>query len=376
MCMRTIVTTLTLVVLLASLALSQYSARESFEYPIGDSLVSMGKAANGFAGPWTRYVSAGWGNYSETYTDTTASIETGLTPLAYNDLIYPISNLGSWASVSTPGGWGATAVDQRLLDKTWPNTKGQIYWISFVFDQGPVPTSGVYDLSTFYTVKLLYNTNELLAIGKQGGANVYSCGSGWSGNPDDASLTEMTTDPVWLVTKIVMSGDTNSRTYMWINPDPNGGEPDTNVADVKRWSGMINGFNTVTVSNGGNDKITTNYDEIRLGTDWNSVSAPVVVTGVSKQITSLQPGKFDLGQNYPNPFNPTTRMNYSVNHTGYISLKVYNVLGQHVATLFEGVKQAGTYEATFNATRLSSGIYFVRLQNATNAVVKKMMLVK
>ena len=361
-------------------AIVQYSARESFEYPANDSLAQKGTAVNGFGGPWTYYAGAAWGNYSDTYTDTTASAIVGHVPISYGDLAYPITNVGSNVSVFTPGGWAATAVYQRQLDKTWPNTAGKTYWVSFIFDQGPMPLAG-YDLSTFYTVKLLYNTNELLAIGKQGGANVYSCGSGWSGNADDASTTDMTPGPVWLVTKIVMSGDTSTsqstmRTYMWINPDPAGAEPDTNVADVKRWSGMPNGFNTVTVSNGGNDKITTNFDEIRLGTDWNSVSSVIALTGVTEKAVTNQPAKFGLSQNYPNPFNPTTQIDYTINKTGLVTLKVYNLLGQQVATLYEGMRSAGTFKASFNASNLPSGVYFARLQAGSNSMTKKMLLLK
>jgi hypothetical protein len=357
----------------------QYAAHESFDYTAsGDSLSQKGTATDGWSGPWTQFAGGGWGNRSALFTDTTASVTVGLTPMAYADLIYPITNVGSHVSVSTPGSWGATDVYMRPLDKQWPNQAGKNYWVSFVFDQGPVPTSGAYDNSTFYTVKLYDSTaRELLAIGKQGGANVYSCGSGWSGDPNDPSLVEMTTDPVWLVTKMVMTGatDTIVRTYMWINPDPTGTEPDTNVADVKRWSRMPNGFNLVTVSNGGNDKITTNYDEIRLGTDWTSVSYDFG-TDVKQVASQNQPNRFNLSQNYPNPFNPTTQLNYMVKQSGFVSLKVYNLLGQHVATLYEGVRQAGDYQVTFNASNLPSGVYFARLQNGTNSITKKMMLLK
>ncbi len=95
-----------------------------------------------------------------------------------------------------------------------------------------------------------------------------------------------------------------------------------------------------------------------------------------KQQTSAIPGKFDLAQNYPNPFNPTTTIDYSVPQTGTVSLKVYNLLGQEIATLFSGVQQAGNHAAVFDGSRLASGVYFYKLQAGSNAMTKKLVLLK
>ena len=73
------------------------------------------------------------------------------------------------------------------------------------------------------------------------------------------------------------------------------------------------------------------------------------------------PNEFMLSQSYPNPFNPTTRINYSVPKSSYITLKVYNILGEEVTTLFEGFRQQGNYTAIFDASGLSSGMYIYRM---------------
>jgi hypothetical protein len=88
------------------------------------------------------------------------------------------------------------------------------------------------------------------------------------------------------------------------------------------------------------------------------------------------PGAFLLAQNYPNPFNPSTKINYQISQNDFVSLKVYNVLGNEVATLVNEVKPAGNYEVTFDARSLSSGTYFYKLQAGSFVETKKMMLLK
>ena len=89
------------------------------------------------------------------------------------------------------------------------------------------------------------------------------------------------------------------------------------------------------------------------------------------------PKVFALAQNYPNPFNPTTTMQFTVPNDGRATLKVYNTLGQKVATLFDGVASAGEYyQATFDGSRFASGIYFARLQFGGQTLVKKLLMTK
>ncbi len=88
------------------------------------------------------------------------------------------------------------------------------------------------------------------------------------------------------------------------------------------------------------------------------------------------PKQFALEQNYPNPFNPTTMIRYELPLASAVSLKVYDVLGREVATLVNERQEAGAYSIPFNATALSSGIYFYRLQAGNFVATKKMMLVK
>ncbi len=98
-------------------------------------------------------------------------------------------------------------------------------------------------------------------------------------------------------------------------------------------------------------------------------------TGVS-QTGDVTPGVFSLEQNYPNPFNPSTTISYQVPVNGLVTLKVFNIVGQEVATLVNEVQQASGYQASFDASKLSSGIYFYTLRAGNFVQTKKMMLLK
>ncbi len=100
------------------------------------------------------------------------------------------------------------------------------------------------------------------------------------------------------------------------------------------------------------------------------------LTGVKKENTETIPSEYTLSQNYPNPFNPTTVINFSIPKTSKIELSVYNVLGQKVATLLNKELSAGSYKYDFNASNLTSGIYFYKLQTENYSQTKKMMLLK
>ncbi len=100
------------------------------------------------------------------------------------------------------------------------------------------------------------------------------------------------------------------------------------------------------------------------------------IVGVNENTISSIPKNFELSQNYPNPFNPSTKIVYSLPKSGNVILKVYNELGKEVNTLVNSFRNAGTYEINFNASELTSGIYFYRLESNGIVDTKKMLLVK
>ena len=88
------------------------------------------------------------------------------------------------------------------------------------------------------------------------------------------------------------------------------------------------------------------------------------------------PGKFELTQNYPNPFNPSTKISWQSPISSHQTLKIYDMLGNEVVTLVDEFREAGRYETTFDASTLSSGIYFYRLQAESFVETKKILLLK
>jgi hypothetical protein len=97
----------------------------------------------------------------------------------------------------------------------------------------------------------------------------------------------------------------------------------------------------------------------------------------SVDVTIAVPIVFALEQNYPNPFNPATNITFTVPANGHATLKVFNTIGQEVATLFNGEAQAGIYNRVqFNASGFTSGLYFSRLEYDGKVQMKRMTLLK
>jgi len=113
--------------------------------------------------------------------------------------------------------------------------------------------------------------------------------------------------------------------------------------------------------------------------DWTIVQNPTLDVGgtlvgrmdpqhwvherlVSVSQKEILPTEYSLEQNYPNPFNPSTTIIYSIPHQGYVTIEVFDVIGSEVSTLIEGELPPGNYKVEFDASNLTSGIYFYRIQ--------------
>lgn len=94
------------------------------------------------------------------------------------------------------------------------------------------------------------------------------------------------------------------------------------------------------------------------------------------EISNLQPIKFALYQNYPNPFNPSTTIKFSLPAQSRVNLEIYNILGERVATLLNKEMESGFHQLEWNASNISSGIYFYKINTGKFSAVKKLMLLK
>ncbi len=138
------------------------------------------------------------------------------------------------------------------------------------------------------------------------------------------------------------------------------------LGDLYHWWGPLSGTNHYTLWAA---QASAEHDTI---TKWLTNG----VTTDAKERPGNLPAKYELSQNYPNPFNPTTQIEYSVPQRSFVTLKVFNVLGQEVATLFSGIQHPGNYTASFNGEKFASGVYFYRLQSGNTTLTRKLLLLK
>jgi len=125
-------------------------------------------------------------------------------------------------------------------------------------------------------------------------------------------------------------------------------------------------YRVTSIDFAGSESVTSN--EVSTDSNWAS----------KKAIENKQEiiYKYNLEDNYPNPFNPSTKIQYSLKEKGFVSLKIYDVLGRIVKILVNKQQSEGNYEVVFDASNLSSGIYYYRIQAGNFRSVKKMLLLK
>jgi hypothetical protein len=173
----------------------------------------------------------------------------------------------------------------------------------------------------------------------------------------------------------VNPGDNNDSVYFYVFAAPTLPTTDPKnpvlgpVGDATT-NDNIGGVGAIALRQGAGNQPTLRVDGIRVMTTWS------IATSVEEKSTDHVPTSFALSQNYPNPFNPSTNVTYQLAKEGFVSVKVYDVLGQEAATLVNEYKSPGSYQVTWNAAGLNSGIYFCRMETGSFTETKKMILVK
>lgn len=194
----------------------------------------------------------------------------------------------------------------------------------------------------------------------------------------------------------------NADDFVNLPPLNNGGDvlvikdPSGSVIDAVAWEGGANGLpsgwgsTTDPVAGEGNSiyrsDITTDTDSFSDWTVSTGLGSPMTQSdgtfmaksasgSFEEPLTETIPEQITLG-NYPNPFNPTTQIAYGLPETQRVSIAVYNMLGQQVATLVDGVMEAGNHTINFDASNLSSGVYLYTIRTSSAVITKKMLLMK
>jgi hypothetical protein len=137
-------------------------------------------------------------------------------------------------------------------------------------------------------------------------------------------------------------------------------------------------FSKVEYSNDANGNILEDISYTYSGGNWVQYQKNIYTYRGTVDVESgLQiQAKFVLEQNYPNPFNPTTTIKYSINKTGNVELKVYDLLGNVITTLVDEIQNQGIHNVTFNASDLASGIYVYALKQDKQIITRKCLLTK
>jgi hypothetical protein len=115
---------------------------------------------------------------------------------------------------------------------------------------------------------------------------------------------------------------------------------------------------------------------ILLGIDYFGVIVLKNSLITSAETPTIHSSSFELFQNFPNPFNPITEIKYVINNESFVTLKIYDLLGREISTLVNEKKSIGTYIINFNASNLSSGIYFYSINAGNFHQTRKMILIK
>ena len=296
----------------------------------------------------------------------------------------------TWTTTNIPA-FGVVTIEYSTNGESGPYTSittfatntGSYRWVV----PAPISSSARIRLTSVYkqiTATDVSNTNftispalSLTVISPNGGEN-WTINSNktikWSSTGNIANVkVEYSTNSGASFTTIAARAP-NTGTYSWVVPSP------ANIYAAIRISDVANPTTVRDLSDATFIISKGVTPPIGLAPVGGTVQNPDVFTPSNDN--AIVPKEFAVSQNYPNPFNPSTVISYSLPVKGMVTLRVYNLLGKEVASLVDGIQDAGFKSVTFDASTLSSGIYFYTLnvmgegQGILFTQMKKMMLVK
>ncbi len=300
---------------------------EPFDYDIG-ALEGNGASGEGWGGSW-----------SISGVSDSIQIAEGLT---YTGL----STSGNSLEIKAQDDSGMEAT--RELSSTWTDVDGKVYWFSALYQvENPSSISDSWQGISFD------NGSEQVYIGKLWGVDYIGIN-----DPDPylnvSSATTWDNGLVYLVVKIVMSGDDNvDTTYMWINSDPSE-EPDIANADVVADITLNNGFNAIRCHLGQTSGLTLKIDELRLSDSWEGLtgntSAVETVANVAGMVKA-----------YPNPFSDKVTLEYELTSVQDVKIEILSIDGRVLDVTRELNKNPGIYTYSWDGGNSKTGLFFYRI---------------
>ena len=273
----------------------------------------------------------------------------------------PTQGMGIFYFVDANNGWAYTAEGPNQTEpfKIYRTTNGGTDWNEQFSDN----TTGVFNAIRFTDVNngWVVGHNGKVLKTTDGGANWnWVTNSGINPLASCKTIFALDQNHIWIPSK---TADPTQTPY--VQYTPNGGLD---------WSTQMTPFGTLEGSNAIFSIYFVDPQNGWLTADYGRIAKFTGTTSVDNNVDGVF--NFSVEQNYPNPFNPSTLIKYNIANSGFVSLKVFDVLGNEVTTLVSEVKSAGEYEVEFNAKDFSSGIYLYKLQSGNFSQTRKMILIR
>ncbi len=289
--------------------------------------------------------------------------------------------------VSTNASYTFTINSHRTLTANFALIQFTVTTSSAPFNGGTVSGSGIYNYGTSVTMVAVPNDGYSFVNWTSGGTIVSTAQDyTFTINSNRNLVANFMLLPVLTVTPDFISVGSVAGSALFSVSNSGGGTMDWTAVSNVFWikiksgaSGTNNG--TINVSYDNNNS-ATRIGTITITSARVKGSPKTVEIKQGEPITFVEnlnlgiPDDFRLEQNYPNPFNPSTKIRYGLPKESNVVLTIYNILGEEIARLVDDVHSAGYYEATFDATNLSSGVYIYRISAGNFTQIRKMLLIR
>jgi hypothetical protein len=311
------------------------------------------------------------------------AINTGVTVTIAGPSSLAINTAGTYTLTITGGPLAAAGCDIAASSGTLATVNSDLQVMSgeLTHNSPKAPTSGSVIFQFSYTAPATSGNQTLYATGISVNNNGVTSGDSWN-NAVNFTVSVTGTTPVELKS-FTATLDGSAVKLNW-----------STATEINNFGYKIDRMDTKTsnweniafIKGNGNSTITHNYEYLDKNVNSGNYTYRLVQMDfdgtityhkLQGEVTVTAPANFELSQNYPNPFNPSTVIRYQVPENSDVSIKVYNAIGKEVADLVNGNIAAGVHEVTFDASHLSSGVYYYAIKAGNSFIqTRKMVLMK